>query len=656
MCGIFGQITPGRPVDLQACYRATQTLAHRGPDGLGILVGRLQNRATTFALHPTVAQLRNQAPPQSDLFLGHRRLAILDLAPEAFQPMTNEDRTVWVVFNGEIYNHQELRARLLAHGHQFRTDHSDTETLVHGYEEWGDRLVDELRGMFAFGLVDLRKRTLLLARDRFGEKPLYYASGAWGVAFASELKALTGLAEVDLTLSPDALVDYFAHSFIPAPRTIYQKVQKLRAAEQVTISLDTPDLVRPSIYWSCVYKPEVGASKARWREEFGAQLQDAIHLRLMSDVPLGMFLSGGLDSTIVVAEASRKVPHQLSTFSIGFTEKTFDELPYAERVAAHYQTRHHQKILRPADLLDAVPRITKVFDEPFADSSAIPMYVVSCLAREHVTVALSGDGGDELLAGYPRYQFHWRLARKLAPWPSFLLDGVMRSLTAAWPEWLRGRGMLRFLIRNTKTRYMNVFLDDCLTGLAIQNLAPNWQNSLEAAWPDALRHPIDQMCLHDQRIYIPEDLMVKVDRTSMATSLEARAPLLDHKLFEFVGRMPLETRFDGRHGKLPFRQQLTADLGPDFVARPKQGFAVPLDLWFRHELRDDLYATLLSPEALVTSLFGRQTVETLIQNLWRGGRAQGPRLWRLYMLEKWHENHGQCRSDSPTSADCLKAA
>lgn len=656
MCGIFGQITPGKPVDLQACYRAIQTLAHRGPDGLGILTGRLQDRTTTFALNPAAEHLRHQSPPGSDLFLGHRRLSIIDLAPEAFQPMANEDGTVWVVFNGEIYNHEELKARLLVRGHQFSTNHSDTEVLVHGYEEWRERLVDELRGMFAFAVVDLRKRTLLLARDRFGEKPLYYASGTWGLAFASELKALACLTEVDRTLSPEALVDYFAHSFIPAPKTIYHQVLKLRAAEQVTISLDTPESVQPSTYWSCVYEPDTGTSKAHWHEEFGAQLQEAVRLRLMSDVPLGTFLSGGLDSTMVVSEASRKASHQLSTFSIGFAEKDFDESFYAEQVAARFQTLHHQEVLSPAKLLDAIPRIAEIFDEPFADSSAIPMYIVSCLARKHVTVALSGDGGDELLAGYPRYRFHWRLDRWLAPVPPFLLHGLMRPVTAVWPAWLRGRGFLRYLICSTRTRYMNAFLDDCLTGLAIQNLAPDWENSLETAWSDAPRHPVDRMCLHDQRIYIPEDLMVKVDRTSMATSLEARAPLLDHKLFEMVGRMPLETRFDGLHGKLPFRRKLAAELGPGFVTRPKKGFSIPLDLWFRHELHDDLHATLLKPHALATSLFGRQTIEKLMQNLWRGGRAQGPRLWRLYMLEKWHENYGQNCSAKEASATCLKAA
>ena len=641
MCGIFGQITPGKPVNLLACHSAVQALAHRGPDGSGVAVGRLGDSSPVFLLNPQPDILGRRSPERCDFFLGHRRLSIIDLTPQAFQPMSNEDGSIWVVFNGEIYNHLELRRRLEALGHRFQTDHSDTEALIHGYEQWGAELVDELRGMFAFAVLDLRANRLLLARDRFGEKPLYYACGPTGVTFTSELKALACLPDMDQTLSRHGLVDYLHHGFIPAPRSIYQNVGKLRAAERLTLRLEAPQVVAPEIYWLPDYEADPGRSETEWFEAFGAELQESIRLRMISDVPLGAFLSGGLDSTVVTREMSRASPRPVNTFSIGFTHARFDESPYARRVARHFRTAHREEILSPQRLLESVPVVARMFDEPFADSSAIPTYLVSRLARREVTVALSGDGGDELLAGYRRY----RLQQRIASWLDRLPDLAVRCLFgpagSLWPESARGRAFLRLLVPRAKDRYFQVFRDDYLLARCRKGWADGWDGVLESLWPEQTRNLIDRMCMLDRQFYIPEDLMTKVDRTSMGVSLEARAPLLDHKLFELVARMPLETRFDGSHGKLPFRSILAGELGQSFVDRPKQGFSVPLGAWFRGPLRDELYDTLLRSDGIVTSIFSRGTTEKLIDNHCRGSRDQSHRLWKLYMLQQWHDCYGK---------------
>lgn len=644
MCGIFGQITPGKPVDLCDAYAAIESLTHRGPDGLGVALGWLKHRRAAFHLNPSLRRLREETSHAADFFLGHRRLAVIDLATDAFQPMANEDGTVWVVFNGEIYNHRDLRDTLEGLGHRFRTDHADTEVLVHGYEQWGDRVVDRLRGMFAMAVLDLRHGRVFLARDRFGEKPLYYAADASGVVFASELKALARLPGLDRTISPAALVDYLSHGLVPAPRTIYRAVNKLRAAERVTLDLTQPERIRSEIYWTPAYEPDTERSQSEWAERFEAELSEAIRLRMIGDVPLGTFLSGGLDSTIVTREMSRASRRAVRTFSIGFDDPRFDETPYAAEVARRYATVHRSEILSPDGLLDTVPRVAEIFDEPFADSSAIPTLRVSRLAREDVTVALCGDGGDELLAGYRRYRLQHRLARFLDPQPNFLVKAVFQPIAAAWPRNARGKALLSLMVPQAKLRYFKVFLDDDLVAMADPELARGWTSLLEAAWPNdataGTTNLIDRMCATDCRFYIPEDLMVKVDRTSMSVSLETRCPLLDHKLFELVGRMPLGTRFDGKQAKRPFRKILERDLGRPFVDRPKKGFSVPLGQWFRAELNDELNDTLLKADGLVASLLTRDTIRRLIDDHCTGGRDQSSRLWKLYMLEKWNEHHG----------------
>lgn len=652
MCGIFGHITPKRPIDADACLRATRALAHRGPDGTGALLGRTDRQRAAFFLHPELGTLDRYAQEQSsDLFLGHQRLSVIDLEANAFQPMSNRDATVWVVFNGEIYNHAELRRTLEGRGHRFCTDHSDTEVLVHGYEAWGEDLVDRLRGMFAFGVLDLRANRLFLARDRFGEKPLYYAQNASGVMFASELKALMELSELDRTLSPHAVTDFLHHGMVPAPRCIFQHVHKLRAAERVTIRLDDPARAKPEIYWSIDDGSDDDSCPTRsseeWFEAFEAELRESVRLRLAADVPLGAFLSGGLDSTVVTRQMSRLMDRPVRTFSIGFTQKEYDESPWAERVAKHYGTIHHTQMVAPADLLATVGTIAEIFDEPFADSSAVATYLVSRLARQHVTVALSGDGGDELLAGYHRYRVHQRLGKFLDRPSGQAAAALLGPIGRMWPESVRGKGLWKLLISGAKPRYAAAFCDPHLVKFLRPEWDVRWECLLDSVWPEEQAEPIDRMCRTDRRFYLPEDLMVKVDRTSMRVSLEVRAPLLDHKLFELAARMPLEYRFDGKRGKLPFRRILAKELGIGFVDRPKRGFSVPLGKWFRGALRDELRDTLLASSGIVASLFDRRKVRRLIETHQTGSRDQSPRLWKLYMLEKWNACYGKGNRSRP---------
>lgn len=614
-------------------------MERRGPDGSGAAFGTLGSRSAVFVPDPcgtTIRRASDEIAP--DFFLGHRRLAIIDLADSAAQPMSNEDGTVWVVFNGEIYNHESLRELLQACGHRFRTDHSDTEVLVHGYEQWGTELVHRLRGMFGLALLDLGKRELFLARDRFGEKPLYYRADRGGIAFASELKALRCLPGVAETVNDFGLIDYLCHGFIPAPRTVFDGVFKMQAAHAMLVSLDRPDEASPQRYWSLRYEPECGRDDGQWHERFQEELQRSIRLRLMSDVPLGVFLSGGLDSTMVAAGVSRSVAGTVRGFSIGFSEPRFDELPWAQQAARKFQLEHHTQVLTAEDLLAEIDTIAETFDEPFADSSAVPTYLVAKMARRGVTVALSGDGGDELLAGYARYRLMQRIGR-FTDWPPApLVRAMVGPWQAVWPERARGRALLDLLVPGAEVRYRRMFSDEALCRHIRPEAMAGWTSLLPSNWVDEGGTPVDRLCSMDRQLYIPEDLMVKSDRTSMRASLEVRAPLLDHKLFELVARMPLRTRLDKRGGKLPFRTVLEKELGSHFVARPKKGFSVPLGAWFRRELREPLHAALLRPNGIVSDLFPAKAIRKFVDGHQNGTRDQSTRLWRLYMLAAWQEH------------------
>jgi asparagine synthase (glutamine-hydrolysing) len=645
MCGLFGLVTPGKPVDSYSCLLAIESLQHRGPDGLGVAQGSTRTGGVRLHFAPLVpADLEPRAGEErADLFLGHQRLAIVDLSSSASQPMTNEDGMVWVVFNGEIYNHEPLRRCLVSRGHSFQTDHSDTEVLVHGYEEWGDDVVKRLRGMFAFAVLDLRRGRLLLARDRFGEKPLYFCPVDGGIAFASELKALLAGGLVERIISRPALVDYLRFGYVPAPSSIYRHVSKLAAAEIGACEFSEPSEVRTTKYWTLRYEPSEVRDDASWYHEFESRTFEAVRLRLMSDVPIGAFLSGGLDSSMVVREMRRAVDSTIQTFSISFRESDFDESPYATHVSQTYGSQHQTELLSVDALTEWLPKMARIFDEPFADSSALPTLALVNMARRSVTTCLSGDGGDELLAGYDRYTANLRLSRVFDNTVGAASSVLVQLLARAWPEHIRGKGFVKILHSGELQRYAGLLADSWLAEQSHLELkATDGGFEVSGVWDSDAAHLVDRMCKADISLYVPEDLMVKVDRTSMSASLESRAPFLDHELFEFIARSPLRLRYDtwSGEGKIPFRRLLGADLGSAHVNRRKHGFRVPLGRWFRTMLRELVHDAIGSRRSFIAQLFPERFASRLLTAHTKGTRDQSHRLWQLLALELWHREYG----------------
>ncbi|MBI4773113.1 MAG: asparagine synthase (glutamine-hydrolyzing) [Deltaproteobacteria bacterium] len=639
MCGIFAVITPGKPVDVETCFRSVSRLSHRGPDGSGIVLGSLREGRFRFFLNPTMGQLTGEHGACWDVFLGHRRLSIIDLSNNAYQPMGNEDETIWVVFNGEIYNHSDLRRELLQYGHRFATDHSDTEVLVHGYEEWGSGILDRIRGMFAFALLDYGKGSVLLARDHFGKKPLYVYNDTETIAWASELKALSASRGTDNQISSDALLDFLRLGYIPAPRTIHSRVSKLKAAEAAELNLASPSDMRRFTYWNLEYRPEYQGDEDRFGDEFSARLRESVRLRMISDVPLGAFLSGGIDSSSIVKAMSGLSDRPVRTFTIGFNEREYDESVYATRVSEHYKAEHHSRTITPQRLLEYLPRLSEIFDEPFADSSALPTLVLCEMTRQLVTVALTGDGGDELLAGYTRYAVNLTLGRIFDNVIGGSLSKCLSPLTRFWPDHVKGKGVISLFHPDPRLRYEELMGSPWLVKHSL--LRPSdGPFDMRSIWDFNAPSTLDRMCKADIRLYVPEDLMVKVDRTSMAVSLEARCPFLDHELFEFVSKSPTTMRFRGGNGKIPLRRVLARDLGRSFVERPKKGFAVPLGHWFRKELREELSDILCSSSSFVSTLFPNGFLPSLLKAHQHGSRNLSNRIWPLLVLEKWHRTYG----------------
>jgi len=565
MCGLAGFAGAGDQNDLAAMTRA---LAHRGPDGEGLY-----------------------ADPEAPLFLGHRRLAIIDIAGGT-QPMWNEDDTVAVVFNGEIYNHQELRRTLAARGHRFRSDHSDTEVLVHGYEEWGDGLPARLNGMFAFAIWDRPRRLLFLARDRFGEKPLYWAMAGELFLFASELSALARHRDFVPAVDRLSLMKLLAHGFIPAPNAFWKGARKLPGGSWLRYRLADRKIETAS-YWRFAIEPREDMPEAHAAEELGALLQRAVERRLMSDVPLGVFLSGGIDSSAVAAAAAAlRGGGSIDSFAIGFREPSFDESAPAQRVARHLGTRHHQEMLTMAAARDLVPEVLARLDEPMGDASLLPTYLLCGFARRRVTVALSGDGGDELFAGYDTFAAlaPARLYRALVPPPAH--RGLAR-LAELLP--ISGRNMsLDFRLRRALGGLghgAELWHPLWLAPLAPAAIAELLQEKVEleelysealAVWRTSASPDLaDRGMEFYARLYLPDDILAKVDRASMMHSLEARAAFLDNDLVDFVRRLPPRLKLKGRVRKYLLKRALAGSLPADILKRRKKGFGVPLRDWLR---------------------------------------------------------------------------
>jgi asparagine synthase (glutamine-hydrolysing) len=615
---------PDRPVPDGLLRVMSHAIAHRGPDGEG------------FLREPGVG-------------LVHRRLAIIDLVG-GNQPLGNEDGSVQIVFNGEIYNYQELRAGLEARGHRLRT-RSDTEVLVHLYEEDGERLVERLRGMFAFALWDRANRRLLLGRDRLGIKPLYLYRDAEKLLFGSELKAILAHSDVRREIDPAALDDYLAYGMVPGPRTILRGVEKLPPAHTLTVHPGRWDAA-PRRYWQLRFEPDAKPTIDEWQEAVRAKVAEAVQMHLIADVPVGAFLSGGLDSSTVVGLASGQAAEPLQTFAIGFDAERTSELPYARAVADRYHSRHTEFVVTP-DAVSLLGELTQFFDEPFADSSAIPTYLVSRLASRHVKVVLSGDGGDEAFGGYDRYAHDLKeaaLRRALPAWMRQCLGPVAR----AWPkaDWLprplRAKTLLTNLSLDAAPAYANT-LQICRRPQRRRLLAPEVSASLNGNQSEAAvcaafatAPPGDAlagMIAADVATLLPDDYLVKVDRASMAHGLEVRPPLLDHELLELTARIPSDLKVRGGETKWLFKQALRDQLPETVLTRSKQGFEMPLDAWLRGPLRDLVETVVLSPKARVADLIDRPTAAGLFRAHLAGVGRHGGVLWSLLVLAEWCDRY-----------------
>jgi asparagine synthase (glutamine-hydrolysing) len=621
MCGICGELrldgtAPQKDLLLQMCA----TMRHRGPDDEGIYIGK-------------------------NIGLGHRRLSIIDLST-GHQPLSNEDGSIWIVFNGEIYNFLELRPNLERKGHRFKTK-TDTETIIHLYEEYGIDCVQHLRGMFAFCLWDEKKRRLFLARDRIGKKPLYYTFSKNSFLFASELKAILEDAEIDRLINQEAIHHYLTYQYVPSPITIFTQIKKLQPAHIMVV--EDGKIKMFERYWKPEYTPKTNLSEPEIIESILEILREATRIRLISDVPLGAFLSGGIDSSAIVAMMSQLMDKPVKTFSIGFPEASFNELSFAKTVADIFKTEHHEFIVKP-DALDILPKIAWHYDEPYADSSCIPTYYLSQMTRQHVTVALNGDGGDETFAGYERY-----LAYKLTSYyervPRFIRDGIFASLSL-FSESSSRRDFIRRAKRFTEViaepkerryiRWLSTFSNSLKDRLysdemkervgdidSVEILAESFKRS----GTDDL---LDTLLFVDTINYLPEDLMVKADIASMAHCLECRSPFLDHKLVEFAASIPSNLKLKGRKTKHILKKALSKILPESILNRGKMGFGVPLSFWFRGELRDYAEELLLCKKA-DRGYFKQNEIKNLLEEHISGRVNHSYHIFSLIMLELWHQ-------------------
>jgi len=579
------------------------------------------------------------------LGLGHRRLSIIDLSTGQ-QPLFNEDHSVVVVFNGEIYNFQEIAKELLAAGHTFRT-HSDTEVIVHAWEQWGQSCVDRFRGMFAFALWDRNRKTLFMARDRLGKKPFYYSLLPDGrFIFGSELKTLLVHPELSRELDPRAAEDYFAYGYVPEPKTIFRHAFKLLPAHILVIKQGEP--VPDSIeYWDVPFKSVGELSDQDAADEFTERFREAVNIRLMSEVPLGAFLSGGVDSSAVVAMMAGLSPAKVNTCSISFGDPKFNEAQYAAKVAERYHTHHKVEQVNPDDF-DLLDKLANMYDEPFADSSAMPTYRVCELARKGVTVALSGDGGDESLAGYRRYRWQTYEERMRSHFPLSLRRPVFGLLGKVYPklDWapkvLRAKSTFQSLARDGVEGYfhgVSVLKDEQREKLYSAKFKQSLQgyHAIEVFRHYANRaptdHPLSLVQYLDMKTYLPADILVKVDRASMANSLEVRAPLLDHKLIEWISGLSPDLKLRGREGKYVFKKAMEPLLPDDILYRPKMGFGVPLAAWFRGPLRQRVRDSLLGPTLAQTGMFEEKYLRELVDQHQSGMRDYSASIWSVLMYE-----------------------
>ncbi|HZP64087.1 MAG TPA: asparagine synthase (glutamine-hydrolyzing) [Terriglobales bacterium] len=627
MCGIAGVIgRPGEHIDSTDVGRMCQTIVHRGPDDEGIYC-------------------HDQAG------LGMRRLSIIDVSG-GHQPIHNEDKTIWVVYNGEIYNFAELREGLEHRGHLFYT-HSDTEVIVHLYEEMGADCVTKLRGMFAIALYDERRKALLLARDRLGKKPLHYAVSNGRLFFGSEIKTILAVAPELAEVDREAILQYFYFGYIPDPRTAFTGIKKLPPGHLLEYSAGQVNVRQ---YWDV---PQYGTAKPQPEEECLDQLElllaDAVRMRLISEVPLGALLSGGVDSSLVVALMARASSRPVKTFSIGFAHQDFDEAPYARAVAERFGTEHHELIVEP-NIQETLDTLSRSLEEPFGDSSMIPTYHVCKMARQYVTVALTGDGGDELFAGYDRYVV--QLGReRFKRIPRWIADNFRQHIYGSLPPGTYGRRFLFSASLGLRDRYIDdvahlpaldreryLFSDDLLAWADHATPTSQFQNYYDQA---PANDALSRLMYLDTKTYLTADVLAKVDRMSMANSLEVRCPILDHVFVEHAASLPSSWKLRGQKKYILKKLAERVGVPSTVLHRPKQGFAMPLSHWWRNELKDGMLHLLLEPRTLQRGYFKPKAVARLVDEHVRGRRDRSAQLWMLLILELWHRNFLEQRHNRP---------
>ncbi len=634
MCGIAGILDrdTGAQVDPETIHRMCLAMAHRGPDDEGVYAN-------------------------GSAGIGMRRLSIIDVSGGR-QPVHNEDHNVWVVFNGEIYNFADLRRELEARGHRFYT-HSDTEVIVHLYEEHGSDCVCKLRGMFAFAVLDERNQTLLLARDRLGIKPAHYAVTGEGLIFGSEIKVILAAAPELKEIDSESLLQYFHFGYILEPATAFKGIRKLPPGHLLEWKNGRATIRQ---YWDL---PPYGTREPESEEECLEELEDclseAVRLRLLAEVPLGALLSGGVDSSLIVALMARHSSRPVKTFSVAFGKADFNEAPHARLVAERFATEHHELTVEP-NLSETLEMLTRSMEEPFGDSSMIPTYHICRLARQHVTVALSGDGGDELFAGYERYPLAMR--ESFGDWLPAPLSRLYRELVFhLLPKATYGRNMVYNRSFPIRDRYL-----DYISWMPVASREKHLVSDEFLAWAKRVASPsvqfqqyfdrapasddLSRLLYLDTKTYLPGDILTKVDRMSMACSLEARVPLLDHVFVEQVTKLPVHWKIRSGQQKYILKR-LAARLGvpAEVLDRPKQGFALPLVHWMRREFRKELTCILLEPRTVQRGYFNAQAVRQLLEEHFTGRRDRSPRIWRLLVFELWHRNFLECSSGPAKS--CL---
>jgi asparagine synthase (glutamine-hydrolysing) len=623
MCGIAGRINfDGRPIAPSDILAMIRPLAHRGPDDQGIWV-------------------------EGTAGLGHRRLSVIDLSQRGHQPMSNEEGTIWIVFNGEIYNFAELREELVGLGYRFRSK-TDTEVLLYLYQQFGLDFLTRLRGMFAFAIWDASRRRLVLARDPLGKKPLYFQKDDRAFRFGSEPSAILADRTVRRDVDPAALHRYFTLGFVPHPFSAFSELSKLAPASWMTVD-ETGD-VRTGSYWLPRFEPKLHDAPDELALQLRTVLGTAVRRRLIGDVPIGILLSGGLDSSAVVAAAREMATGRLKTFSVGFDDAAYDELRYARQVATQFETEHEEVVI-DSDVADVLPRIAMTYGEPFADSSAVPSFKICQIARRSVTIALNGDGGDEAFGGYDRYRAVVDAAR-LQRLPLSLRRSVSRLARFggghAKSNVARAQRFVRGAALEAGARYafwMSVFNLEERRAIYTPEFAEQVRNTdSQAAFDEAFarsdpEHPFDKANRLDLELYLPGDLLVKMDLASMAHSLEARSPFLDQDVVDFGVSLPVPYKFRGRAGKWLLRRAFQSDLPPDILKRRKMGFAVPLEKWFRGPLRAIASDVLLDGTAERRGIVRRDYVSRMIDDHVSGRRLHHARLWSLLMLELWFRSH-----------------